>query len=92
MKYKILLATDNMNTIYYKYYQESPADGDWSTTDKQVAIDTINTLLQTYPLSEISVVINLDITTNIDIPELPTASGTEEETSSVSEDDDATQN
>lgn len=73
MKYKILLLSKSNNVNYYKYYQVSPSEGDWSTTDKTEAIDKITELLDTYSLSEISVVISLDITTTIDIPEIPTA-------------------
>ena len=72
MKYKILLLSKSNNVNYYKYYQVSPSEGDWSTTDKAEAIDKITELLDTYSLSEISVVISLDITTSIDIPEIPT--------------------
>lgn len=71
MQYKILLLSKDNNVSYYKYYQVSPSDGDWSTTDKAEAISKIEELLNTYSLSEISVVINLDIDTTIDIPELP---------------------
>ena len=39
---------------------------------KTEAVDKITELLDTYSLSEISVVISLDITTTIDIPEIPT--------------------
>lgn len=77
MKYKILLATNNDNTVYYRYYQVSSAEGDWSTTDKAEAISKITELLEIYSLSEISVVIDLDITTTIDIPDLPAAVDTE---------------
>lgn len=70
MQYKILLAVNSDNVVYYKYYQVSPSEGDWSSTDKAEAIAKITELLQTYSISEISVVVNLDITTTIDIPEL----------------------
>ena len=72
MKYKILLLSKSNNVNYYKYYQVSPSEGDWLTTDKTEAINKITELLDTYSLSEISVVISLDITTSIDIPEIPT--------------------
>ena len=85
MKYKILLGANNTystGTMYYHYYQTSPSEGDWSTTDKTEAITKIEELLETYGTSEISVVIELDITNTIDIPDLPTeASGNEEESS-----------
>lgn len=72
MKYKILIASKtNGDVNYFRYYKVSPSDGDWSTTDKQTAIDKITELLEIYSLSEISVVISLDITTTIDIPSLP---------------------
>lgn len=73
MKYKILLSIPNTynGSVYYKYYQVSPAEGDWYTTDKSEAITKIEELLQTYGETEISVVIELDITNNIDIPDLP---------------------
>lgn len=71
MKYKILLLSKSNNTNYYKYYQVSTSEGDWSTTDKQEAVDKITELLKDYSLSELSVVISLDITTSIDIPEIP---------------------
>lgn len=70
MKYKILL-TDSKSANYYKYYQVSKAEGDWSTTDKATAVAKINELLENYSLSEISIVISLDITATIDIPEIP---------------------
>lgn len=72
MKYKILLLSKSGNTDYYKYYQVSSAEGDWSTTDKAEAVAKITELLNQYSLSELSVVISLDITTTIDIPEIPT--------------------
>lgn len=70
MQYKILLTINNDNIIYYRYYQNSPSEGDWSSTSKEEAVAKIEELLQNYSLSDISVVVNLDITTDIDIPEL----------------------
>ena len=73
MEYKILLLSQNNNINYYKYYQVSQSEGDWATTDKAEAISKIKELLNTYSLSEISVVISLAIDTTIDIPEIPVA-------------------
>lgn len=75
MQYKILLLSKSNDINYYKYYQVSPSEGDWSTTDKTEAVNKITELLNTYSLSEISVVISLNIDTTIDIPDLSAISG-----------------
>ena len=56
MKYKILLGVPNtysVGAVYYHYYQTSPSEGDWSTTDKAEAITKIEELLESYGTSEI---------------------------------------
>lgn len=74
MKYKILLKVPNTSfddNFYYKYYQVSASEGDWSTSDKAEAISKIEELMQIYGTSEMSVVIELDITNTVEIPDLP---------------------
>lgn len=87
MKYKILLITKSNDINYYKYYQESASAGDWSSVDKEETLDKIKELLKDYSLSEIAVVIDLDITMTLDIPELPTEE--EEENPEESEPEDS---
>ena len=82
MKYKILIKSnasqyDAIN--YYKYYQVSSAEGDWESTDKDETIAKVRELLETYSLSDMKLVINLDIDITMDIPEIPQASVEETE-------------
>lgn len=86
MKYKILLGVPNtysVGALYYHYYQTSPSEGDWSTTDKAEAITKIEELLESYGTSEMSVVIELDITNTIDIPDLPSDVNNNEEAEEI---------
>ena len=78
MEYKILLNTNNSNGMYFTFYQDSSSAGDWSSTDKEETINKISELLEEYSLSEIKLVIAVDITTTIDIPALPTSSDAEQ--------------
>lgn len=73
MKYKILVKISNGNTGigYFKFYQVSPAEGDWESTDQEETKAKIKELLEEYSLSEMKLVINVDTDITIDIPALP---------------------
>lgn len=81
MEYKILVKTNNgLNTAdYYKFYQVSSAEGDWKSTDKEETIEKIKELFEIYSLSEMKLVIGVDIDITMDIPELPVTSDGEED-------------
>lgn len=76
MKYKIMLLLDNSSDgtqKYFKFYQDKETEEDWESEDKEATITEIQTLLEDYSLSDIRVVVDLDITSSIDIPSLPTS-------------------
>lgn len=72
MKYKILVKANNgATTDYFKFYQVSASEGDWESVDKEETIAKLKELLEDYSLSELKLVINLDIDITMDIPALP---------------------
>lgn len=76
MKYKIMLLLDSGadgTQKYFKFYQDKETEEDWESEDKEATITEIQTLLEDYSLSDIRVVVDLDITSSIDIPSLPTS-------------------
>lgn len=76
MKYKIMLLLDSSTDgtqKYFKFYQDKETEEDWESKDKETTITEIQTLLEDYSLSDIKVVVDLDITSSIDIPSLPTS-------------------
>lgn len=76
MKYKIMLLLDSSadgTQRYFKFYQDKETEEDWESEDKEVTITEIQTLLEDYSLSDIKIVVDLDITSSIDIPSLPTS-------------------
>ena len=73
MKYKILLRYDTDKTDYYKFYQDTNTNQDWESTDKEQTESTILELLETYNLSDLKVVIGIDVGINIALPDLPDA-------------------
>lgn len=72
MQYKILLLTSNNDNNYYKYYKEDNAAGDWTASTKEEAVAKLEELLKVFSENEISLVINLDINTTIDILDIST--------------------
>lgn len=72
MQYKILLLTSNNDNNYYKYYKEDNAAGDWTANTKEEAVAKLEELLKVFSENEISLVINLDINTTIDILDIST--------------------
>lgn len=81
MKYKILIKTTSPTSVvdYFKFYQVSNSEGDWSSTDKEETIAKMTELLNDYSLSELELVINLDVDITMDIPEIPVSEDAEEE-------------
>ena len=83
MKYKILLKYTKNKTDYYKFYQDDETGTDWESLDKDETEQKIKSLLNTYNLNDLKIVIGIDVDVDITIPSLPDLENESENKESV---------